>query len=517
VNITLPFFDAWQQLLEAWSRSEDFGDKTVTFLSLTLRGLGVVLLLGLPAGVLLTRLPRVAAPVIAVLALLQTVPSLALVGLAFPLVGLGGRAAIFAAVAYSLFPVVLNTYVGITQVPPAVRDAARGMGMTGRQILWQVEFPLALPVILAGVRSGAVYAAGIITVAAMLGAGGLGDYIVTGLTRGDSGSIYLGVLPILVITLLFFWGLGGIARLARRNNNLGLALGGGLIVLLAGYAVAEPILRPRRPDVIIGSKNFTAGRILSEIFRLMLQGHTDLVIDLQTNLGSSLTYKSIRSGEIDLYPEYTGNLLTSPEALDLPVPADKAQITPLVRQEMPRRFHLVVLDPIGVNDVYVPCTTRELAAKYQLRKISDLQRVPEFRVVIDLEFMDRIDGWKGMVKTYDLHFRAPPVQVTPDFMYRALQEDKADLVIGFASDWQIEALKLVQLEDDRGYFPRYDAVPLVRESVLQRHPEVKEVLNRLAGRIHDADIRRLNYQVTVERRSVTEVARAFLREQGLLP
>jgi osmoprotectant transport system permease protein len=517
VDTPFAFFDAWQQLLDSWSRAEDFGDKTVTFLSLTLRGLGIVLLLGLPAGVLLTRLPRAAAPVIAGLALLQTVPSLALVGLVFPLVGLGGPAAIFAAVLYSLFPVVLNTYVGITQVSPAVRDAARGMGMTGWQILWRVEFPLALPVILAGVRSGAVYAIGIITVAALLGAGGLGDYIVTGLARGDNNAIFIGVVPILVITLLFFWGLGGIARLARRNNGLGLALGGGLIVLLAGYAVAEPFLRPRRPDVIVGSKNFTAGRILSEIFRLMLQGHTRLTVGLKTNLGSKLAYKSLLRGDIDLYPEYTGNLLMHEDALDLPVPAEKRLITPLVRKEMPRRFHLAVLDPLGVNDVYVPCTTPELARTYELRTISDLRRVPEFRVVIDLEFMDRKDGWKGMVKTYDLHFRQRPTQVTPDFMYQALQKGKADLVIGFASDWQIEALKLVQLADDRGYFPSYEAVPLVRESVLKRHPEVATVLNRLAGQIDDAALRRMNYQVTVEKRTETDVAREFLRQKGLLP
>jgi osmoprotectant transport system permease protein len=379
-----------------------------------------------------------------------------------------------------------------------------------------VELPLALPVILAGVRTGAVYAIGIVTIAALMGAGGLGDYIVTGMARGDNGSIYLGVLPILAITFLFFWSLGTVAWLARRNSGLGLILGGGLIVLLAGYAVLEPFVRPRRADVVIGSKNFTAGRILSEIFRLMLQAHTDLSIDLTTNLGSKLTYKALLGGDIDLYPEYSGNLLTAKDALGLPVPSDKAAITPLVRREMPRRFHLLALEPLGVNDVYVPCTTRELADKYHLRTISDLRRVPELRVVVDLEFMDREDGWKGMVQTYDLHFRKPPTRTDPGYMYKALQRGEADVVIGFATDWQIDALKLATLADDRDYFPTYHAVPLVRDSLVQRHPQVATVLNKLAGKIDDAALRRMVYQVAQEHRSEAEVAREFLRQHKLL-
>ena len=160
-------------LVSAWERSQDtFWPQTLLFLSLTLRALGLALLIGIPAGTLLTRLPRVAGPVIAVLAMLQTIPSLVLLGLLIPLVGIGQTAALFAAVVYSLFPIVLNTFVGITQVPAAIRDAARGMGMTDGQILRTVEIPLAMPVILAGVRTGAVYASAMIVISAIVGAGG---------------------------------------------------------------------------------------------------------------------------------------------------------------------------------------------------------------------------------------------------------------------------------------------------------------------------------------------------------
>jgi osmoprotectant transport system permease protein len=516
VDFGSSLFDAWEQLLRSWSQSDDFWDKTLTFLSLTLRGLGLVLLLGIPAGILLTRLPRLAAPVIAVLALVQPIPSLALIGILFSVVSIGAPAALFAAVVYSLFPVVLNTHVGITQVSPAVRDAARGMGMTGGQILWRVELPLALPVILAGIRTGLVYVVGIMAVAALFGAGGLGDYILTGANRGDNGSIYLGVLPMLVITFVFFWGLGAIAWLTRRHSGLGTSVAGGLIVLLAGYAVAEPFLRPRRPDLVLGSKNFTEGRILTEILRLLLQAHTDLSIGVKHNLGSKLAYKALLRGDIDVYPEYTGNLLTGEDALNLPVPTDRSVITPLVREAMPRRFHLVMLEPFGLNNTYAPCTTKALAKKYRLRKISDLKGLADLRVVVDLEFVKRPDGWKGLLKAYGLHFRKEPIQIDPNLLYQPLKSGQADLVIGFATDWQIQAFDLVVLGDDGGYFPSYHAAPLVRESVLLEHPEVGRVLNKLAGKISDTTMRELNYQVAVLHRSEVEVAREFLQRQGLL-
>ena len=495
---------------------EAFWRDALIFLSLTLRGLGLALLVGIPLGVVLTRWPRVASPLITLLGLLQTVPSLALLGMLISVVGLGPSAAVFAAVVYSLFPIVLNTFVGISQVSPAIRDAARGMGMTDRQLLWKVEMPLALPVVLAGVRTGAVYAIGIITVCALVGAGGLGDYIVTGLARGDDGLVLLGAVPILVITLLLFWGMGGIAWLARKNSTLGFVFGGGLIVLLAGYAAAEPWLRPKRPDLLLGSKNFTEGRILTEILRLMLEAHTKLSIDVMPNLGSKLAYKALQTAEIDLYPEYTGNLLTGEDALALPVPADKSLITGLVRQEMQKRHHLVLLETFGLNNTYAVCLPRALAKKYALENISDLQRVPELRVVVDLEFLKRPDGWQGLAKTYGLRFQQPPRQVSPDFLYRALAAGEVEVVVGFATDWQIDAQDLTVLGDDRGYFPSYHGAPLVREVVLKRHPEIADVLNRLKDRIDDQTMRRLNFQVAQEKRTESDVARAFLRQQKLI-
>jgi osmoprotectant transport system permease protein len=508
------------ELASAWERSRDtFWPQTLLFLSLTLRALGLALLVGLPAGLVLIRLPRLAAPVIAALGLLQTVPSLVLLGLLIPFLGIGQPPALFAAVVYSLFPIVMNTYVGITQVSPAVRDAARGMGMTRRQVLWNVELPLAFPVILAGVRTGAVYASGMIVISALIGAGGLGDYIHNGMNRADNGLIWLGTIPILILTQLLFLTLGGLERLSKKNSGLGMALGGGLIVLLSAYAASELVhraLQPRRTEILVGAKNFTEGQILAEIVKQTLEANTDLQVEVVSNLGTTVIFKALKNGEIDLYPEYTGNLLTSKEALDLPVPDDKSTITGLVRREMALQHGLVLLETFGLNNTYVPCVSQATAQRHRLQKISDLRRVPQVRVAVDLSFLTRPDGWPGLVAKYELHFDQAPRQVSPDLLYKALEQKEVDVVIGFATDWQIQSLNLVVLEDDRGYFPSYHGAPLVRDAILKRHPAIRAALDRLGGTIDDATMRRLNYQVAVEQRSEAEVARAFLRQRGLL-
>jgi osmoprotectant transport system permease protein len=506
-------------LVNAWERSQDtFWPQTILFLSLTLRALGLALLVGLPAGIALTRFPRLASPVIDLLGVLQTIQPLVLLGMLIPFMGIGQTPALFAAVVYSIFPIVMNTYVGITQVSPPVRDAARGMGMTPKQILWHVELPLALPVILTGVRTAAVYASGLIVVGAFIGAGGLGDFIFNGISRDDMGMIWLGAIPVLVLTLLIFFGLGGISWLSRKNSALGMSLAGGLIAILslyAGYRLATNIYQPRAVDVRIGAKDFTEGQILAEIVKQTLEAHTDLRVEIVSNLGTSVILKAVLSGDIDLYPEYTGNLLTSKEALDLPVPEDKSTITSLVREEMRRRHGLILLDAFGLNNTYAPCVTQEAAKKHGLRKISDLTRVPQFRVVVDQSFLTRPDGWSGLVKKYDLRFHEPPSQISPNLLYKALEGNKVDLVIGFATDWQIQSLNLVVLEDDRGYFPNYHGAPLVRAATLKRYPEIASALVRLGGKIDDQTMRRLNYQVAVEKRSEADVAREFLQSKEM--
>ena len=526
-------------LYETWLKSDDFWRQTGLFLSLTIRGLGIALLFGIPCGLALTRFSRLATPVISILGLVQTVPSLALLGLCASAFALfGPSAAIFATVVYSLLPIVLNTYTGISQVDPRMKDAARGMGMTDLQVLWKVEIPLALPVIMAGVRTAATYSIIMVTIGVLVGARGLGGYIMQGMAREDNSLILLGVIPILTLSLLVFFSLSAIAWFSRVRATLGQIVGTALILLMAGFALAEPFLRPRSADIRIGCKNFPENLILGHILKIMLETHTNLTVELFPELGSNFAYKSLQSAQIDMYPEYTGTLLTAKDALNMKVPNEpnitiqdvvdqrvntmklivpkgEGSITTLVRHEMKHTHNAILLEPFGLNNGYAISVPTTLAKKRNLKSIGDLRAHPDLTIVVAEEFIERPDGWIGMKRIYDLRNKTPR-PVLPTFMYKKLKQGQVDVVIGFATDWQQGVYDINVLADTKGYFPKYLAAPLVRKPILNKHPEIRAVLNRLQGRIDDATIMKLNYAVIKDGRKAEDVAREFLQRAGLL-
>ncbi len=553
-------FEAIVSLQGAWSKTSNFWRQTFIFVSLAIRGIGLALLVGLPIGIFLTRFPRLAAPLITAAGLLQTVPSLALLGVCVTLFSFlfGPTAAVFATVVYSLFPILLNTYTGITQVDPRIRDAARGMGMTPNQILLQVELPLAMPVIIAGVRTSAIYAFAMVTIATFVGSRGLGDFINNGMTREDNGLIMLGVIPILILSFTFFWILGGIANLARKRPSMGQLVGTVMILVMSTYAVAEPFLRPKPAEVRIGAKNFIENLILAHIMRIMVEQHTDLTTEMFPNLGSNYAYKSLLAEQLDLYPEYTGTILMAKDGLNYKKLPPRSEITEIVRNDMRKRFDLDLFETFGLNNTYAVIVKKTYADKHGLETIGDLAAVPEAKVIVDQVFLDRADGWPGLIKDYDLKFKNPPRQVNPDFLYVALKKGNADVVVGFATDYQLATYKhkdkLMILDDNKEYFPSYHGAPLVNRLFLSRLPwtdnliglnvghqlgflaqtgkrrsdelppvekpaeRFRAVLDELHNQIDDETMQRLNSLVANKDNPIPadKVARDFLKEKGLI-
>lgn len=503
-------------LWTTWQQAELFWPQTLHFLSLTLRGLGLALLIGVPIGVILTWNQKTAQPIITGLALIQTTPSLALLGFCVSLFALfGSTAAIFGTVIYCLFPIVLNTYTGIRQIDPRLKDSAKGMGMTRLQILRDVEMPLALPVIMAGVRTAAIYAISMVTICSLVGARGLGDFIIDGMSKDNYAIILLGIIPILVLSFSMFWILGGITWLADKSSSLGQYVSVALILLLAGYAVAEPWFR-KEPDILVGSKDFTENRILGEIIRIMIAENTNLSVEISPNLGSNFAFKSLLADMIDVYPEYTGTLLTAEDALARTVPEDKSQIEEIVRKGMEKKFQLILLPSFGLNNTYAPSMNKTKADSLGLKTISDIKSHPKLRFAAAQEFNERPDGWKGLKEVYKLK-NADPDLYSANLMYKALKAGQTDIVIGFATDWQIEVLDLFVLEDNKNYFPSYHAAPLIRQDTLNKYPELGTILDKLAGQIDDATIRELNRRVVVDERRAPDVAREFLESKNLIP
>ena len=272
---------------------------------------------------------------------------------------------------------------------------------------------------------------------------------------------------------------------------------------------------PREDRIVIGSKNFTEQAILGEIFAQQLEAKTHLHIERRFYLaGSFICHQGILAGRIDIYPEYTGTALT---AILKEKPAGaREDLYRRVKSEYARRFSLTLGPPLGFNDTFAIEVRGEDARRLQLHTISQAAAyAPQWRPGFGYEFMERPDGYKGLAATYGLRFAEQPRIMDLGLLTRALKEKQVDLIAGNTTDGLIPALDLFVLQDDRNYFPPYEAVAVIRQATLAHHPEVGRVLDELAGKISDQDMQQLNYAVDGQHRDIKEVVREFLQKKGL--
>ena len=478
----------------------------------------LALAVGVPLGIAAAYLPRVRGVVFAVVNAVQTVPSLALFGLLLPLPWLGGigaRTAIVALTLYALLPIVRNTATGILGIEPSVREAAAALGLTPWQRLRSVELPLATNVILAGVRVSVVVSVGTATIAAAIGAGGLGTLIFRGLRQNDNRLLVVGgalaallALLVDVIFAAFERPVPGAAPRLVQVRRLAAAFG--LVVLLLpvlwSYRVGAGPVTPARRPVVIGSKDFTESVILAEVLAQALEAR-GVAVERRYELGGNLAHTSLLAGAVDVYPEYTGTAWTA--ILGQRPLTDPQQVYTEVRQMYAARFGLVVGPPLGFRNDFAILVRRQTAVDYGLRTISDAARAPlRWRAGFGQDFMSRADGYVGFCATYGFDFQSPR-EMDLALTYRALAAGELDIIAGNATDGLIAALDLVALEDDRHYFPPYQAVYVVRQAAWSEVPLLAEVVQSLAGAISTAAMQRMNYAVDGEKRTPREVAADF--------
>jgi osmoprotectant transport system substrate-binding protein len=272
---------------------------------------------------------------------------------------------------------------------------------------------------------------------------------------------------------------------------------------------------PGHRGIVVGSKNFTEQAVLGEILAQEIENKTGLPVERRFYLaGSYICHQALLAGRIDLYPEYTGTALTA--ILKKKPFGDSAEVYERVRQEYHRKFGIEVAEPLGFNNSFALVIRGDDARRLHLATISDLARqAPQWRMGVGYEFLERPDGFAGLAKVYGLHFAESPRVMDLGLLYRALGERQVDVVVGSTTDGLIQARGLVVLQDDKHYFPPYDAVPVVREQTLERYPQVRGALAALAGKISEEDMRRLNYAVDGEHRDVKQLVADFLREKKL--
>jgi osmoprotectant transport system permease protein len=468
-------------------------------------------LMGVPAAVLAARRPRLARPLLGAASAAQTIPSLALFGFLLPLPFIGGvgpRTALVTLTIYAVLPIVRATVAGLRGIDPAIIQAGVAMGMSSRQLLWMVELPLALPSILSGIRVAAVIGVGTATIAAAIGAGGLGEYIFRGLSMVDTTMILAGALPAAALALGVDGALAAIDRGLRAGRSRRPAVAAALaLVTAAALPIFSGAASPAG-SVVVGSKNFTEQVVLGELLAQALEAE-GLAVTRRLNLGGTfICDRALRSGDIDLYVEYTGTAVSA--IFHESVPRDPAEALARTRERYAAEG-VTVLPPLGFNNTFAILVRAQDARDLGLRDIGDLARVQDrFTPGFGYEFLQRADGYPGLVSTYGLSFARAPVAMDVALIYKALADRRVDVIAGDATSALIDALDLAMLEDTRQYFPPYDAVVVARTAVVLERPEVQRAMARLAGRIPAADMRAMNRAVDVDRQDPGVVARAAL-------
>jgi osmoprotectant transport system permease protein len=484
----------------------------------------IAVIIGVPTGILLTRYRALRSPILGIANIMQTIPSLALFGFLIPLPfigGIGARTALVALVLYSLLPIIRNTVTGILGVEPTVREAAVAMGMTDGQVLRQVELPLAMGVIVTGIRVATVIAVGVTTIAAAVGAGGLGVYIFRGLRQYDNNLLLAGAVSAALLALAADFVLGLIERqfsieAKRRSTSRRIAVIGIVLVLFAGlFAVwrgREVSSTGDQPRIAVGSKDFTESVLLAEVLAQMLEAR-GVSVERRFELGGNLPHDALVSGTLDVYPEYTGTSFTA--ILHHAPISDPRAVYDQVKAEYATNFNVAVSEPLGFENTFAILIRGEDARRLNLKTISDaVPHATRWRAGFGQDFVSRADGYPGLSKAYGLKF-AEVREMDLSLTYIALSSKQVDLIAGNSTEGRIATLDLFQLADDRRYFPPYEAVYLTRQDSLAKTPTLQEVLTKLANAISTEEMRRLNYEIDGNKRDLKEVVREWLAKRGL--
>ncbi|MFN2577631.1 MAG: ABC transporter permease/substrate-binding protein [Pyrinomonadaceae bacterium] len=489
--------------------------------------IAIAVAIGLPVGVLITRRKRLRGPVLAIANVMQTIPSLALFGFLIPLPfigGIGPRTAIVALVFYALLPIIRNTVTGILSIDKSVREAAVAMGMTDTQVLLQVELPLAMSVILTGVRVAVVITIGVAIIAAEVGAGGLGEYIFRGLRLNDNRLLLAGAVPSALMALVADFGFGLIEKrfdsTGRRTGKKSLRILVSVIVLVAlitigflGWRIFQQKSSgsSNRAHVSVGSKDFTESILLAEIVAQMLEAQ-NVQVDRRFDLGGNLAHGALLGGQIDLYPEYTGTAFTA--ILHHQPVTDPRAVYDQVTSEYNSQFNLSISPPLGFDNTFAILVRGEDARRFNLKTISDAAKhASQWHAGFGHDFMVRADGYDGFSRAYGLRF-AGVSDMSLDLTYTALASHQVDIIAGNSTDGRIAALDLVQLEDDRHYFPPYEAVYVMRKALSNN--DLVQITSKLAGAISTDEMRKLNYEVDGAKRDKKNVVREWLVKKGLI-
>ena len=501
--------------------TEDFKfflNLTVEHILISLLAISIASVLGIILGIIISEYRKFSGLILGTVNILYTIPSIALLGFFITITGVGNTTALIALIIYALLPIIRSTYTGIININPLIIEASEGMGSTKLQQLFKIKLPLALPVLMSGIRNMVTMTITLAGIASFVGAGGLGVAIYRGITTNNSAMTFLGSLLIALLALIFDFILGIMEkRLINRKKtkykvNFKLIILGLFIIIFGTYFS----LNSKKDKAInIATKPMTEGYILGQMLTELIEQDTDLKVNITNGVGggTSNIHPAIVKGEFDLYPEYTG---TSWEAvLKKEGSYDESKFDEL-QKEYKEKYNLEYVNLYGFNNTYGLAVNRDIAEKYNLKTYSDLAAVSNNLIFgAEYDFFEREDGYKELQKVYNVDFKKK-IDMDIGLKYQAMKDKKIDVMVIFTTDGQLAISDVVVLEDDKKMYPSYRAGTVVRSEILSKYPELKAVLEKLNNILDDKTMADLNYQVESEGKKPEDVAREYLQEKGLL-
>lgn len=505
----------WNLLTSKWSF---FAGLIGQHLVISLSAIAIAILFGGAFGILISQYQKSAKPTLAVINFLYTIPSISMLGFLIPFSGIGNLTAVIALTIYALLPMVRNTYTAMTNVDPQILEAAKGMGSTRWQILTKIQLPLAMPVIVSGIRSMVTMTIALAGIASYIGAGGLGVAIYRGISTNDSamtvaGSLLIAALALIIDAILGFAEKRMQLRTKKaKKTNRRLAQGALALATIALIAFFWP--KKQEETIHIATKPMTEQYILGAMLKDVIEQDTGIKVEITQGVGggTSNIEPALEKGDYDLYPEYTGtgwNMVLKKKSQYSEKMFDKLQAGY-------QKKGLTWQTMLGFNDTYGLAVRTAVAKKYGLKTYSDLAKLNgKLTLGAEPDFFGRADGYKLLQKTYGLTFKATK-DIDMGLKYQAISSGKVDVMPINTTDGQLAKAPVTVLKDDKEMYPSYEAGLVVRQDSLKKHPEIGKALQKLSGVLSEQEMSQLNYQVETKKEEPAAVAKAFLQKKGLI-
>lgn len=479
----------------------------------------IAITLGLFLGILATEYKQTRKITLNLTSFIYTIPAISMFGFLIPISGIGNKSAIIALSIYGLLPMVRNTYTGLTTIDPLIIEAATAMGTSKRQLLTKIKLPLAMPIIISGVRNLAVMTISLAGIASFIGAGGLGVAIYRGITTNNTAMTVAGSIIIALLALLTDFSFGLLEKKInqpkskQRNFKKGLSIVA-VLLLIASLGAYGLKTSQERKTIRVATKPMTEQYIIGNMVKILIETDTNLHVDLTTGVGGGTAniQPALEAKEFDLYPEYTGTAWNA--VLKEKSEYKEADLGKL--QAEYAKMGLVFSNQLGFNNTYGVAISKELADKYDINTISDLQKIDQdITFGAEYDFYEREDGFDKLSSAYNLKFKKTN-DLDIGLKYNAIKSGEIDAMSIFTTDGQLSTPEIKVLKDDKHLYPNYNAGFVIRKEVLDDHPSLQPELDKLTGQISEADMAKMSYQVETKKMAPETVARNFLESKNLI-